>query len=262
MPRAGSALSLAMRLSFLAAAAALALSVPAGAQDGTHTFHGYAYDLESGKFLYTEVHRQTIAGERWLGGTIDYYAPDGSRIGHKTLDFSQDPYVPIYQLDLTTGGGYMEGVKAVTAETLVLEKKGYGSDKVRAATVKRKGATVADSGFHSFLRARFPDLLAGKTIEFTFVVAGNLDAYKFRAKRVGDGTFEGKPAVRFRVEPATWLRFLVDPLEVLYEPTQRQLVEYRGISNLHDPRTFEPYVVRIIYPSKPPADAPPLPEGS
>ncbi len=253
-----------MRFFALTVAAVVALSAPAQAQDGTHTFNGYAYDLESGKFLYTEVHKQAISGERWLGGTIDYYAPDGSRIGHKTLDFSQDPYVPVYRLDLVTGGGYMEGVKAVSADTIEMQKKGYGSAKVRSASVKRKGkgALVADSGFHSFLRDRFPELLAGKPVEFTFAVSGELDAFKFRAKRIEDGTFEGKPAIRLKVEPATWLRFLVDPLEVLYEPAQRKLLEYRGISNLHDPRTFEPYTVRIIYPSKRPADAPPLPEGS
>jgi hypothetical protein len=238
------------------------MTLAAGAQDGTHTFHGYAYDLESNKFLYTEVHRQAIAGDRWLGGTIDYYGPDGARIGHKTLDFSQDPYVPVYQLDLATGGGYREGVTAITADAIEMQKKGYGSAKVRGASVKRRGAMVADSGFHSFLRDRFGDLVAGKTVEFTFAVSGELDTFKFRARRVEDGTFEGKPAVRLRVEPSTWLRLLADPLEVLYDQEQRKLLEYRGISNLHDPRTFEPYNVRIVYPSKRPADAPPLPEGS
>jgi hypothetical protein len=242
--------------------AAAALSVPAWAQDGTYTFNGYAYDLDSGKFLYTEVHRQAIAGERWVGGTIHYYAPDGSRIGHKTLDFSQDPYLPLYQLDLVTGGGYMEGIKALTDDGIEMQKKGYGSAKVRTASIKRKGAVVADSGFHSFLRDRFADLVAGKTVEFTFAVSGELDSYKFRARRVGDATFEGQPAVHLKVESATLLRFVAPHLEVLYEPTQRKLLEYRGISNLHDPRTFEPYEVRIIYPSKRPADAPPLPEGS
>jgi len=246
---------------FSLAVAAAALSAPVGAEDGTHTFNGYAYDLETGKFLYTEIHRQAIAGGRWLGGTIDYYAPDGSRIGHKTLDFSQDPYVPLYQLDLVTGGGYMEGIKAVTADGIEMQKKGYGSAKVRSATVKRKGAMVADSGFHSFLRDRFADLVAGQTVEFTFAVSGELDSYRFRARRLGDGTFEGKPAVHLKVESSTLLRFVAPHLEVLYEPEQRKLLEYRGISNLHDPRTFEPYDVRIIYPSQRPADAPPLPEN-
>lgn len=251
-----------MRLISLAAAAALALTPPSFAQEGAHTFRGYAYDLESGKFLYTEIHKQNIVGERWVGGTIDYYAPDGSQIGHKSLDFSQDPYVPVYRLDLNTGGGYVEGITAVSAERIEMQKKGYGANKVRTASIKRRGAMAADSGFHSFLRDHFADLLAGKTLHFTFAVSGELDTFKFRAKRIADGTFEGKPAVRLLVEADSLLRWLADPLEIMYDPAERRMLEYHGISNLHDPRTFEPYNVRIIYPSARPSDVPPLPEKS
>jgi hypothetical protein len=250
------------RMRSVALLAALALAVPVHAQDGTHTFRGYAYDLDSGRFLYTEVHRQTIEGDRWLGGTIDYYAPDGARIGHKTLDFSHDPYVPVFRLDLTAAGGYMEGITGVGPERIELQKKGYGSDAVRTASVGRRGAMVADSGFHSFLRDRFAELLEGKTVEFTFVVAGELDTFKFRAKRIGDREFEGQPAVQLKVDPSTWLRLLADPLYILYEPTQRRMLEYRGISNLHDPKTRKAYEVRIVYPAVPPKDAPPLPDGA
>jgi len=246
--------------------AALALTLVAASQaattPGTHTFRGYAYDLDSGKFLYTEVHRQVIDGDRWVGGTIDYYAADGSRIGHKVLDFSSDPYVPVYRLELAPGGGYVEGITGLTADRIEMEKKGYGASEMRTAAVKRKGAMAADSGFHSFLRDHFADLLAGKTVDFTFVVAGNLDSYKFRARRIEDRTFEGAPAVQLKVEPSTWLRLLADPLFILYEPQQRRMLEYRGISNLHDPRTHKAYTVRIVYPSSPPPDAPALPEGA
>lgn len=237
-------------------------AMPALGQDGTLTFRGYAYDLDNGKFLYTEVHKQAISGERWLGGTIDYYAPDGSQIGHKTLDFRQDPYVPVYRLDLATGGGYAEGITALTPDTIEMEKKGYNSTKARTASIKRRGAMVADSGFHSFLRDRFADLVAGRTAKFTFAVAGELNEFSFRARRIEDGSFEGKPAVRLKVEPDTLLRLLAEPLEILYEPDQRRMLEYRGVSNLHDPKTFEAYRVRIIYPSAPPADAPPLKDGA
>jgi hypothetical protein len=243
------------------AAAFLGMALAAHAAPGTHTFRGYAYDLASGKFLYTEVHRQTIEGERWLGGTIDYYAPDGARIGHKTLDFSLDPYVPVYRLELGTRGGYMEGIVGLSAGRIEMEKKGYGATEVRKAAVRRGGTMVADSGFHSFLRDRFPDLLAGKTVAFTFAVSGELDTFRFRARRIADAPFEGRTAVQLKVEPSTLLRLLADPLYVLYDPAQRRLLEYRGISNLHDPATGKPYTVRIVYPSVPPADAPALPEG-
>lgn len=248
----------------LLAAALLGTSLAAGAADpqGTHTFRGYAYDLASGTFLYTEIHRQTIVGDRWVGGTIDYYAPDGARIGHKTLDFSQDPYVPLYRLDLTTAGGYMEGVTGMTADKIDLQKKGYGTTAVRKASVRRRGEMVADSGFHSYLRDRFADLLAGKTVDFTFAVSGELSTFRFRARRIEDREFEGEPAVQLKVEPSTWLRLLADPLFILYEPRQRRMLEYRGISNLHDPATKKAYTVRIVYPSVPPKDAPPLPGGA
>jgi hypothetical protein len=241
------------------ALALLLASLALAAQAGELEFRGYAYDLESGRFLYTEVHHQVVDGDRWTGGTITYYGPDGARIGHKALDFRKDPYVPLYRLELSAGGGYVEGITAIGDDAIEMEKKGYNSTKVRKASVTRRGTMVADSGFHSFLRDRFEDLVAGKAVPFTFVVSGELNTFKFRARRIADGTFEGKPAVRLQVEPDTLLRLLADPLEVLYEPTERKLLEYRGISNLHDPRTFEPYSVRIIYPSTPPADAPPLP---
>ncbi|MGH8482239.1 MAG: hypothetical protein ACRES8_07255 [Nevskiaceae bacterium] len=234
----------------------------AAAAENTLTFRGYAYDLASGKFLYTEVHKQVIEQDRWLGGTIDYYGPDGARIGHKTLDFGQDPYVPVYRLDLSTGGGYMEGITALGADRIDMQKKGYGSSQVRKASVPRRGTMVADSGFHSFLRDRFADLVAGKTVEFTFAVSGELDTFRFRARRIADREFEGKPAVQLKVDPSTLLRLLADPLYILYEPSQRRMLEYRGISNLHDPATRKAYKVRIVYPSVPPADAPALPEDA
>lgn len=247
-----------LAIALLGTTAAAAAADPAG----SHTFRGYAYDLASGEFLYTEVHKQVIADDRWVGGTIDYYAPDGTRMGHKTLDFSQDPYVPVYQLDLVAAGGYREGITAVGAERIEMQKKGYGSDRARTAAVPRRRAMVADSGFHSFLRDKFAELLEGKPVDFTFVVSGELSTFRFRARRIEDREFEGQPAVQLKVEPSTWLRLLADPLYILYEPKQRRMLEYRGISNIHDPKTREAYVVRIVYPSVPPKDAPPLPDGA
>lgn len=250
-----------MKRSLVALLGMALVTLTASAEELTVRFRGYAYDLDNGRLLYVEAHEQKIVGDRWMGGTIDYYAPDGSQIGHKSLDFSIDPYVPVYRLDLKTGGGYMEGVKSISADRIEMMKQGYGESAVRTASVKRRGAMVADSGFHSFLRDKFPELVSGEPVRFTFVVSGNLDQFKFRATRLPDTTFEGKPAVRFLVQPDTLLRLLADPLEVTYEPQQRKLVEYRGVSNLHDPKSHDAYKVRIVYPSTPPPDAPKLPDG-
>lgn len=243
-----------------AALLAVATNLQAAPAETTLTFRGYAYDLSSNRFLYTELHEQQIEGERWLGGSIVYVAPDGAELGRKSLDFRQDPYVPVYRLDLKARGGYMESITAVTAETIAMAKRGYGG-KVEREVVRRSGRVAADSGFHVFIRDNFGELLAGRPLNFVFAVAGNLGAYKFRARRLADTTFEGRPAVRFRVEPDSLLRWLVDPLELTYEADRRKLLEYRGVSNIHDPATGKAYNARIIYPSQPPADAPPLPGG-
>lgn len=239
-------------------AALLALSTTAFGAPSTLRFHGYAYDLESQRLRYTEVHEQKVEEDRWLGGTITYIAPDGSLIGKKTLDFTQAPFIPLFRLELKHGGGYVEGISAINQDTIEMYKKGYKDSAEQRETVARPESTASDSGFHSFIRAHFTELMAGKKLRFNFAVAGNLDVFKFRAQRIEDGVFEDQPVARFRVSPDTLLRLLVDPLELSYDADTRKLLEYRGVSNLHDPATGDAYNVRIIYPSKPPADAPKL----
>ncbi|NGY06739.1 hypothetical protein [Solimonas terrae] len=236
--------------------AGLAWSGVASAE--TFAFYGYAYDLKTGRYLYTEVHHQNIVGEHWLGGTIRYYAPDGRLIGDKTLDFSADPFIPVYRFDMKTDG-YHEAITAVDADHVMMEKRSSTKDKLERKTIDHVMPMTADSGFHSFLRAHFAELMSGKTVSFTLAVAGNLDAYHFRARRIADTTFEGRPAVRFRVEPDSLLRWFVDPLEVTYDPKQEKLLEYRGLANVPDPASGKPYVARIAYYSQPPKDAPELP---
>lgn len=231
----------------------LSLSLPAWADEQVLRFYGYAYDLKSNRYLYTEVHQQHLSDGRWVGGTMTYYDPQGRRIGFKTLDFARDPAIPLYHLtlDLT---GYEEGIDGI-GDTLSLFKRHARGEPLERASVARGDATAADSGFHAYIRQHFAELMAGQTLNFRLVAAGNLDAYKFRIRRIDDTRFEDAPAVRLKVEPDSLLRFVVDPLELTYDPQSRKLLEYRGISNIHD-SSGNPYTVRIDYYRQPPADAP------
>lgn len=245
------------RISTIICLLLMALSAPTTfAADMTQRFYGYAYDLNSNRYLYTEVHEQNLVGDRWVNGAIRYFAPDGTLLGEKTLDFSADPFVPLYDYALP-GVGYREGITKIGSEVL-LTKTVKGNAKTKA--VPKKDPITADSGFHNFLRANFQYLLDRKTVAFTFIAAGNLDSYKFRAKRIADTTFDGQKAVRFLVEANSLLRIVAPNLEVTYHPTEQRLLEYRGPSNVIDPVTDKVYEARIAYYAKPPADAPkPLP---
>ncbi len=233
----------------------LATALPAAAaNEEILRFYGYAYDLKTGKYLYTEVHEQHAQGDRWLGGSMTYFDPQGKKIGYKTLDFSRDSSIPLYHLTLNDSG-YEEGVSAISNDKVELFKRQAADKKLETASVDRSAAMAADSGFHAYITNHFAELMAGQTINFKLAVPGNLDAFKFRVKRIEDGSFEGMPAIRLRVEPDSILRYVLDPLELTYEPKTKKLLEYRGIANVHDAKG-KAYVARIAYYSKPPADAP------
>lgn len=238
-------------------AAWLLLSSAASAavpQNGVHRFYGYAYELKSNKYLYTEVHAQTVVGGKWTGGTIAYFDPAGEKVGFKTLDFSNDPLIPVYRLDLPHKG-YFESITANGA-TIEMKTRSAADAKERTAAISKTGTMAADSGFHAILVENFPSLLTGKPFKFRLVVAGNLDSYKFKAVKTGDTVFDGKPSIKLRVEADSLLSFIADPLDLIYDIESRQLLEYRGISNLHDPASGKPYDVRIVYLTAPPPDAP------
>lgn len=242
----------------LAVLSLLSVVTPASAE--TLRFYGYAFDLKSNKYLYTELQEQEVDAQgKWLGGKVTYILPDGSSMGTKTLDFSADPYVPVYRMELPLSS-YSEGITN-SGDPIVATRQEKGESKPKTESIKRDGPTCADAGFHTFLLAHFDRLMKGEKIALKLVAAGSLDQFKFRARRIEDTTFEGKPAVRFYVEPDSLLRFVVDPLELAYDEKTRQLLEYKGLSNVVDPATGKPFVTRISYFSKTPegvSNLPPL----
>ncbi|HEY1077753.1 MAG TPA: hypothetical protein VGE51_13770 [Fontimonas sp.] len=246
-----------MLIRLFAALSLLCAFTPASAE--TLRFYGYAFDLKTDKYLYTEIQEQDIdANGKWISGRVRYVLPDGSALGNKTLDFAADPHVPVYRMELPLSG-YSEGITRST-DPIVMQRQEKGK-QLETESIKRDGPTCADAGFHSFLLDHFDRLMKGEKVNLKLVVAGGLDQFKFRARRIEDGTFEGKPAVRFYVEPDSLLRFVVDPLELTYDGKTRQLLEYRGMSNVIDPATGKLFVTRISYFSKTPdgvSNLPPL----
>jgi len=228
----------------------------AAAQEQTLRFYGYAYDLASDKFIYAERHEQNVRDGQWIGGSITYFDAGAREMGRKALDFSRDPYVPVYQLDLPASG-YREGVREQDGRWLMYRKDGNEPEQTR--TFEKRGATAADSGFHSIIRANLAKILGGEALHFRMAAAGHLDSFKFVVTRKADTVFEGKPAVLLEAGADSLLSLLSAPLLLTYEPKTGRLLEYRGMSNVHDAKTGEPYNARISYYSTPPADAPKLP---
>lgn len=223
-------------------------------------FYGLAYGRHSGKYLYTAVHKRIVrqlpdGRRRWLGGSMTYYAPDGSKIGEKKLNFSADPYIPIYRLQLSRPW-YVEGISRITPKKIYMYRQKAGQASAKHASVPHAHPMAADSGFDSFIRAHFKPLMNHESMQVTFGLAGKLDSYKFSIHRISDTRLRGHKAVRFKIELASLLRFFAGSITVAYDPRNRRMLEYDGISDLYNPKTGNPYQVRIEYYSKPPANVP------
>ncbi|WP_028081618.1 hypothetical protein [Solimonas soli] len=234
-----------------ACVALLLFALPAGAEETVRRFYGYAYDAQSGAYAYTEVHAQRIVDGRWHGGSIDYYAPDGTELGHKTMSLGDDPYVVRYRMDMR--GGYGSAISDSGDPIVVTRTEGGRTDSARIAKV---APTCADAGFHLFLRDHFAQLQAGETLRFQLVAAQRLASYKFRAMKVGEDRFEGRPVVVIRLEPDSLLRVFAGTVEMRYAPDERELMAFRGPSNVVNPATGKPFDVRVVYATRKPADAP------
>jgi hypothetical protein len=238
-----------------AAFALLLCSTAATAQDGVARLYGYGYDLDSGRYAFTEIIEQRLAGGQWVGGGTTYFDPDGREIGRKTLDFSRDPFVPVYRLDLSDG--YAEAITDNGA-TIAMERRLPGAQPGRD-TERKEGLLTADAGLPRLLRAHFAALARGEVLKFRVVAPSRLETFKFRARQVEDVQFEGKPARQVRVDMDSMLSLFAGPLHFTFDPESGKLLEFRGMTNVRNPATGDPFKVRISYYSTPPKDAPPLP---
>lgn len=229
------------------------MTLAASAAPVEQRYLGYATDLETGAYRYTEVHRHRYDGNRWLGGSIRYVAPDGRLLGEKTLDFSRDPFVPLTRYRLTSPA-YEEVIRAVGPDRVDMEK--FSDGRRETASLARAGEFAADSGFHAYIVANLDALRAGQVKTMRLGVVGQLDQYRFRIRKLADLQREGEPSLRLQIEPDSLLRFLVPSLTVVYGLQSQRLLEYVGVSNLLDPQTGKAWNVRIVYTRQPPAGAP------
>jgi hypothetical protein len=244
-------------VAMLVIAASALLSTPASAVE-TKSYYGYATDLKTGEYLYTEVHNHQYDGDRWLSGTMKFYAPDGRFMGDKALDFSKDAYIPL--VTFTLGGGrYQDSITAISAKSVTVKTK---RDKdIETKRVARQKNLAADSGFNALLVDNLDDFKAGKSVDLSLIVIGRRDLYRFKAVPKGQLNFAGETAIRISIQPDSLLRFVVDPLNVIYGLESKSLLRYEGISNILDRATGKPFNVRIDYrvkPDKAPAKLPGL----
>ncbi|MEM1089051.1 MAG: hypothetical protein AAF552_00205 [Pseudomonadota bacterium] len=222
---------------------ALLLSASASAETIVKTMTGYATDAKTGELLYLEEHERTVEDGETTSQIIRYRAPEGDVFAQKVLDFRDNPRRPLFTLEDTLRN-YREGLRETDGGLEVFSAK---AGDLKSEMLKQN-QFVADAGFDRIIENDWSTLVTGKPVKFDFLVPAQTRTVKFRVKKTDEREHEGREAVEFTMEPASGLlRWLVDPIVVLYDVEERTLLKYDGMSNLRNEK-MKNYDVDISFP--------------
>lgn len=215
----------------LAVMASTAVSFTARAAD--LSFVGYARAIEGGALLYIESHLVSDAGTPREQRVVLYRCPrDESYFARKQLTYSELRTRPTFTLD-DARTGYREGLRSTDAALEVFHRDAT-DQPLRTRPLSRAEEVVADAGFDEFVRARWNDLDAGRTVRFPFLVPSRREALTFKVKKHHDTTVENAPASVIRLNLGGWLGYFLPHIDVTYRKSDRQLLRYLGLVNVRD----------------------------
>ena len=233
-----------MRLRWPALCLGLALSVPVSAQ--IVTYQGIAYDPDdSAEVLYRESHYLLLDDrgqeqERW----VLYRCPEGPAFARKRIDHRSDPLRPSFEL-YDARLNYTEGLQNGPDRDLVYVQDGDEGRQSEALRLTEQA--VADAGFDQFVRLNWDTLQRGDKLRFDFLVPSRLSVLSFKVQKTHTHTVDGQPASVFRLGLSGVLGWFVSGIDVTYRDSDRQLLEFEGLSNVRDP-DGDNYVARIVFP--------------
>lgn len=230
----------------LAVLLAAALFLPSVLEAQVVRYRSNAYDIQSGKYLYTENHAEHWQNGKHAYSIVTYTDPAGKVMAVKKIVFTGSKVAPNYDLtDKRTG--LQEGARiAGNAATLYYQPS--GSEARKSKTLNVPSPIVVDGGFDYFVRQNLQSLMAGKTLTGNFTVSHRLDFFPCRIYKVRDLTFLDRDAVMFVMEPTNIvIRQLADPIYIIYDKKTGRLLRFSGVSNLENPADGKNYRVHIVF---------------
>ena len=204
---------------------------------------GYAYDKQTGEFLYSETHREVMEDGRIVKNTVSYRDSAGNVFAKKYIDFQRSLTMPDFHL-VNAENGHLEGARGA-GERLKVHFRQLSDTDVREASVETPGDGIIDAGFDRFIEQHWDALVAGQVIEREFLSPSQLDFYTFEIERVRN---ESSDEYAFRLHiKSMFLQMFVQPVLVYYDSRTRSLLRYEGISNIRNGEG-QNFDVRIEFP--------------
>ncbi|GAB4423888.1 MAG: hypothetical protein OHK0011_04080 [Turneriella sp.] len=230
-----------------AVTAAMVVSLASGieAAEEVVRFRGDAYDLATGRFVYSENHSEYHKAGVHLYSRVSYRDSSGKEFASKLITFQPHKMQPTYELR-DTRDGYVEGIRREGGQTVYYARR-KADQPLQSKAIATPAPAVFDAGFDYFVRENFDRICSGKNLAFYFAVPIELDYFRFRVAMQESGEI-----CRMNLELDNFiLRQLVKPIRLWYDTKDRRLRKYEGISNINGP-DGKSLKVRVVftYPGK------------
>jgi hypothetical protein len=232
-----------MKITLATFALSIATLSLAAAMETRRSYSASAYALERDEMLYVERHVETWRSGRLAEREVRYEDPAGRLIAEKIVRYGESLEAPSFEMtDFRIG--LREGAEVGSEEVVLFS--GSADERDRPRKVTRPEVAVVDAGFDAFMRENFPEVLAGKRIEFDFAVPAARRFFRFQLVPKGEVSYGGEKALLVKMRPASaLLRLAVDPIELVYS-TEGRLLEFRGLANVCD-HEGDRYKARIVF---------------
>jgi hypothetical protein len=190
---------------------------------------GQATSMDGATQLYTEVHSITV-DEAGLNKKIEtkYLKPNGEIFAEMTSDFSKSNVIPQINFRDRRFDKTEELIFKENSDVVVFKTRS-GTQSAKTKEFKIKKDMVAGQGFDNFVKINFEALQKG-TVPMSFGVLSEMDFFSFNGSKKGNPE---KKTVQFGIDLTSFfLRLFSSELILDYDLQTKQILSYRGLSNL------------------------------
>ncbi|QIB65393.1 hypothetical protein [Kineobactrum salinum] len=193
----------------------------------SHELVGEAYDPQSDELLYREFYR---FGDNGWPSQVVYRLPDGTLITEKLLLQGNSPLIPSFvQRNHLTGRLIQVDVDVDKLTLLYRENETAESEQT---TLSLPARAVVDAGFDAFVQRHWQELLAGDELSMEFLATTRQRFVGLVMQRHECAASKANH-VCLRIGAANrLLRWLLDPIDLVYRRDNRKLQQFTGVSNL------------------------------
>ena len=193
---------------------------------------GEAFAMDSEELLYRETHCQNDDN---LKRIVFYNNPEGESIAYKSIDYRNGFSTPSFeQISFHTGE---KTAVTIDDNVVTLSYTDSNNEQTQKRFEKNKYSDlpmVIDAGFDAYIRENWDNLVSGVQQKFQFPLVTRSALVELQVS-ASNCSYQTKDNQCFKLEMSNWLyRMLASPIELGYSRQNRQLMRYRGLSNIED----------------------------